>query len=157
MKFDFSRRHKTPKCHATLLRSCTEESIARSYTVLVRHSTRTISPTNDMRYLNLLALLGLSTLASGKGCGSKECVRYYSDDGCNNEEGDYVPTCGGNCFSYGFNSIKVAGNGGSLGPACYMYSDSNCQHQVDYIRNTQGESGCYTYNTYGSMKCYYNC
>jgi hypothetical protein len=117
--------------------------------------------------LALLATgLGLvvSTLAANcqnsPGVANGQCVKFFS--GYNGEgalEGSYKPTCQGNCYRYGFNSIRVAGDG-TYGTNCNAYSDNNCQN---YIGQTGNELSTFarttTTNFPGgqSMKCYYRC
>jgi hypothetical protein len=103
----------------------------------------------------ILALL--ASCAAAKDCSGSngECIQYYSDDNCVTLEGEYQPTCQGNCFVYGFNSIRATGGKVGVEPSCTLYSDDNCEHEVDYI-NT-GDNRCHSYNTFSSMRCYYDC
>jgi hypothetical protein len=67
-----------------------------------------------MRFFRLTLLFSIAGLSLAKPCndnnpGANECVRYYGGGGCNNELGNYTPTCQGNCFVYvmiPFSSLK---------------------------------------------------
>jgi hypothetical protein len=107
-----------------------------------------------------ILLAFLSGIALAKDCSNDgECVIYWASDDCQGDDvGEYVPTCQGNCFVFPFNSIAAYGNGFD-GTACQMYSDNNCQNEVDWIDNTVTPFGsaCHTYNTFNSMKCWFDC
>lgn len=107
---------------------------------------------------------GSSTLLSKRGnChGSgdiydSECVTVYSGSDCatNGVETSYRPTCAGNCYVYGFDSLKVQGSA-YYGTNCVAYSDTNCQDEIGQSGN-QYSGDCSTFEGGQSMKCYYDC
>ncbi len=59
-----------------------------------------------MKFPIILSISTFISVALGKACSSEvyrdECVIYFSDGNCNDQLGDYVPTCKGNCFQYVF-------------------------------------------------------
>ncbi|KAJ7347479.1 hypothetical protein DFH08DRAFT_960797 [Mycena albidolilacea] len=108
----------------------------------------------------IISLVVGASLASAKECngGGGECVSHFHGSSCQgtNFIGDYVPTCGGNCFQYSsFDSLLVEGSL-FLGTDCHVYSDYNCQNQIVDTGNILGTS---CYNTPGaqSMRCFYDC
>ncbi|KAF7342479.1 hypothetical protein MVEN_01837400 [Mycena venus] len=118
-----------------------------------------------MKFLQSTALLSITLsvrFAQGKPCGSGggECVTYFHGSDCDsaNYIGDYVPTCGGNCFQYSsFDSLDVNGND-IFGTDCHVYSDSNCQNQIADTGNIVSFAGkCVNTQGAQSMKCYYGC
>jgi hypothetical protein len=100
--------------------------------------------------------------AMAKSCsGTSGCV-YYGVGDCavknqnGNILGDYVPTCGGNCFQFDhFDWVDVEGTG-FTGVHCFVYQDINCQNQVGNTGNTL-TSNCINTPGAQSMKCYFGC
>ncbi|KAJ7823494.1 hypothetical protein B0H14DRAFT_3470014 [Mycena olivaceomarginata] len=90
-------------------------------------------------FSTIISLVVGASLASAKECG-----------GGTNFIGDYVPTCGGNCFQYSsFDSLLVEGSL-FLGTDCHVYSDYNCQNQIVDTGNILGTS-CYNIPTEHEM------
>ncbi|CZR54946.1 uncharacterized protein PAC_04831 [Phialocephala subalpina] len=109
-------------------------------------------------FLAFIALTGSAFAAdcqNSPGVANGECVKLYEGGNCNgNVAVSYKPTCEGNCFQFGFNSIDAAGDG-TFGTSVVIYSDNNCQNQISTIGNTI-ESSCG--NTIGqSHKSFYRC
>lgn len=76
-------------------------------------------------------------LASSAPCQGSECVSLYSGAGCKSSLTNFIPTCEGNCFQMGFDSLGVSGNG-FKGTDCHVYSDTNCQNQIDRLVSPGG-------------------
>lgn len=89
-----------------------------------------------------------------KPCTNAECVKFGSGGfNCDNPYGDYVPTCGGNCFQYSTFDWLDLTDGIIYSTDCTAFWDSNCSNQMQSV----GE-GCYLLQgSANSMKCYYNC
>ena len=105
-------------------------------------------------------LVDRDTLEARGSCanGGGECVTYYSGQNCQNPEGSYIPTCGGNCFQYSsFSSLYTVGRTTTFtGTDCVVYSDSNCQNEIADTGN-HVPTECTSFSTANSMKCYFDC
>ncbi|KAJ7169297.1 hypothetical protein C8R43DRAFT_916772 [Mycena crocata] len=95
-------------------------------------------------------------LASSAPCQGSECVSLYSGAGCKSSLTNFIPTCEGNCFQMGFDSLGVSGNG-FKGTDCHVYSDTNCQNQILDTGNEVEISGCFDSAGAQSMKCFFDC
>lgn len=95
--------------------------------------------------------LGTGGIANG------ECVRYYSNPGCEDRDHikGYKPTCAGNCYVDKFNSVKAIGDG-TYSTNCELYSDTQCQNSVGSVGGKTGGGQCKNASGW-SMKCYYRC
>jgi len=104
-------------------------------------------------------LLALASPAISGTCDTAdgECVTLFSDQICGDQELlGYTPTCAGNCYVYGFNSLSVRGDF-FTGTNCEAYSDSNCQKSIGTTGNTFQDAKCVPFPGGNSMKCYYDC
>ncbi|WPH02945.1 Hypothetical protein R9X50_00581600 [Acrodontium crateriforme] len=121
---------------------------------------------NDMQFIVSLVAFSYASLALAGACTgngdsfSQECVTLYNGENCpsNGVEASYKPTCAGNCYVYGFNSLNVQGSY-FYGTNCHAYSDSNCQNEIGSSGNIVGAGAgkCFNFQGGQSMKCYYNC
>jgi hypothetical protein len=109
----------------------------------------------DMRFKNDMEKR--STCLGNGGIANGECVRYYSSTGCAAQDQikGYKPTCAGNCYVDEFDSVKVSGDG-TYSTNCVLYSDSQCQNQINDFGSKTGGGVCKN-NSGWSMKCYYRC
>ena len=95
--------------------------------------------------------LGTGGIANG------QCVRYYSNPGCDGRDHikGYKPTCAGNCYVDRFHSVKAIGDG-TYSTNCELYSDTQCQKSVGSVGGNTGGGHCKSASGW-SMKCYYRC
>ncbi|KAJ6779708.1 hypothetical protein PWT90_09421 [Aphanocladium album] len=95
--------------------------------------------------------LGTGGIANG------QCVRYYSNPGCAEQDHikGYKPTCAGNCYVDRFHAVKAIGDG-TYSTNCELYSDTQCQNSLGSVGGKTGGGHCKSASGW-SMKCYYRC
>lgn len=91
------------------------------------------------------------------GVANGQCVRYYSNPGCADQDHikGYKPTCAGNCYVDKFNSVKAIGDG-TYSTNCDLFSDTSCQNKIASVGGKTGGGHCSNASGW-SMKCYYRC
>jgi hypothetical protein len=123
-----------------------------------KKNTSNIAIADTMKVSGLAILSIYLGFAQAKDCSespSSPCVQFGEGDWLDH---DYVPTCAGNCFVYGFNAIRASGTI-SRSTRCHAYSDGGCQNQILDTGDQWGTFGD-TFLNFGqaeSMICYYGC
>mgnify|MGYP005989543831 FL=1 len=109
----------------------------------------------DLRFASSLDKRG--TCGSLPGVANGECVHYYSNPGCADQDHikGYKPTCAGNCYVDKFNSVKAVGDG-TYSTNCDLFSDTSCGNKVASVGGKTGGGHCSSISGW-SMKCYYRC